>query len=68
MNELNAYSKKQGLKGFEQPKNVFFEPVGFEKKGILTTTLKLQRFAARTAYKPEIEEMYKEGVLGAAEK
>lgn len=68
LNELNNYSKKQGIKGFEQPKNVYLEPTSFQEKNILTTTMKLQRFAAKTIYKPEIEAMYKEGMLGGAEK
>lgn len=64
LTELNAFSKKQGLSGFEQPKNVYLEPTSFQEKKILTSTLKLQRFLAKTVYKPEIDAMYKEGVLG----
>ena len=59
LTDLNNYSKKQGMKGFEQPKNVFLEPTSFQEKNILTTTMKLQRFAAKGVYKPEIEAMYK---------
>ena len=63
--QLNAYSKKNGLSGFEQPKNVYLETTSFQDKNILTTTMKLQRFAAKTLYKPQIDEMYAEGLLGA---
>ena len=56
--------KEGGLKGFEQVKNVYIEtePL-FMNKGILSTTMKMQRFAARQVYAAEIEEMYKEGLL-----
>lgn len=47
------------MKGFEQPKNVFLEPTSFQERNILTTTMKLQRFAAKNVFKPEIEAMYK---------
>ena len=62
--EMESVGKEGGLKGFEQAKNVYIEtePL-FMNKGILSTTMKMQRFAARQVYAAEIEQMYKEGPL-----
>lgn len=35
----------------------------FAEKKILTNTMKLQRFEAKTVYKNEIERLYQEGEL-----
>ena len=50
--------------GFEQAKNVFIEEEPtFLNKGLLSNTLKMQRFAARQAYGDQIGRMYEEGPL-----
>ena len=50
--------------GFEQAKNIYIEtePL-FMNKGILSTTMKMQRFAAKKVYAEQIEKMYQEGQL-----
>lgn len=68
LNILNAFTKKEGLQGFEQAKNVFLDPQPFMTRGILTNTMKIQRHEAKKVFKKELEEMYKEGMLGPAEK
>lgn len=61
--ELDSVGKKEGLMSFEQAKNVYIEPQPFMTKGILSSTMKLQRFAAKKLYEKEIESMYNEGPL-----
>lgn len=48
---------------FEQAKNIVFEPESFQNRGILSSTMKLQRFAAKKYYEREIQSMYTEGPL-----
>lgn len=43
--------KKSGLNTFEQAKNIYLESIPFVDKQILTNTMKLQRFEAKTVYK-----------------
>ena len=61
--ELDSVGKKNGLHSFEQAKNVYLEPEPFLNKGILTNTMKLQRFAAKKLYEKDIARMYDEGPL-----
>ena len=68
LKDLNALGKKEGLNSFEMAKNVYFEPVGFLDKGILTNTMKLIRFEAKLSYKSQIEAMYSEGDIIFASK
>jgi len=68
LNNLNAFTKKEGLQGFEQAKNVYLDPQPFLTKSILTNTMKIQRHEAKKVFKKELEDMYKEGMLGGAEK
>lgn len=64
--EANEFGRREGLYGFEQPKNVFLEAQPFQTRGILTTTMKLQRFVANKIYQKEFAAMYKEGdILGS---
>jgi long-subunit acyl-CoA synthetase (AMP-forming) len=51
------------LNGFEQAKNLRFESESFAARGVVSSTMKLQRFEARKYYKDLIEEMYSEGML-----
>jgi long-subunit acyl-CoA synthetase (AMP-forming) len=44
-------------------KNIYIEPMGFQSKEIMTTTMKVQRHEAKKVYKKQIEAMYKEGML-----
>ncbi len=48
--ELDSIGKQSGLMSFEQAKNIFIEPDTFQSKGILSSTMKLQRFAAKKYY------------------
>lgn len=61
--ELDSIGKQSGLMSFEQAKHVYIEPEPFMTKGILSSTMKLQRFAAKKYYEKEIEAMYNEGPL-----
>jgi long-chain acyl-CoA synthetase len=60
---LNAVGKEGGLQGFEQVKNIYLEPQPFLTKGILTNTMKIQRHEAKKYYRPQIDLLYKEGML-----
>lgn len=59
--ELDSIGKQSGLMSFEQAKNICIEPESFVLKGIVSSTMKLQRFAAKKLYAKEIESMYNEG-------
>lgn len=61
--ELFAQGKAAGLNSFEQAKNIYIEEKPFAEKNILTNTMKLQRFEAKTLYRGEIDKMYNEGEL-----
>lgn len=61
--ELDALGKQNGLMSFEQAKNITFETDTFQARGILSSTMKLQRFAAKKFYEKEIRAMYNEGQL-----
>ena len=39
---------------FEQAKNIFIDPLSFQEKNVLSTTMKLQRFAAKKVWGQEI--------------
>lgn len=56
---MNALSKKEGLKSFEQAKNIFIEPQSFAARGIVTSTMKVQRHEAKNLYADQIKDMYK---------
>ena len=60
---MNAVGKKGGLKGFEQARTIYLQPVGFQSKQILTNTMKIQRHEAKLVYKTVIQDLYKEGML-----
>lgn len=63
MEKLNGGARAQGLHGFELAKNISLVCQGFAGRGILTNTMKLMRYDARTCFKGEIESMYQEGPL-----
>ncbi len=63
LTEMNSVGKREGLNGYELAKNIYLEPNGFLSKNILTNTMKLIRYDARSVYKTQIENMYKEGEL-----
>jgi hypothetical protein len=39
---------------FEQAKNIYLDPESFVTKGIVSSTMKLQRFAAKKYYSKQI--------------
>jgi long-chain acyl-CoA synthetase len=43
LSEINEIGKNNGLKSFEMAKNIYLEPTNFQGKGILSTTMKVQR-------------------------
>jgi long-chain acyl-CoA synthetase len=61
--EVFDFGKKSGLNTFEQAKNIYLESSLFIEKKILTSTMKLQRYEAKTVYKQVIEKLYQEGEL-----
>lgn len=63
LTQMNNIAKVEGLKSFEQAKNIYIEPAGFMMKGILTNTMKIQRHEAKLVYSDEIKSMYDEGML-----
>lgn len=44
---MSETAKESGLKSFEEAKNIYLEPLPFLEKGILTNTMKIQRFNAK---------------------
>lgn len=60
---MDSVGKKNGLLSFEQAKNIYIDPEPFVNRNILTNTFKLQRFQAKKLYAPQIEALYKEGML-----
>lgn len=63
LKELNSLAKKEGLYSFEMAKNIYLESQSFQERAILTNTMKLIRFQAKTFYKNQIAQMYQEGEL-----
>ncbi len=63
MKQLNNTGKEGGLKGFEQARNIYLEPLPFLAKGILTNTMKIQRHEAKKLYKDAITKLYEEKEL-----
>lgn len=63
LKSLNAIGKREGLNSLEMAKNIYLETQPFIDKNILTNTMKLQRFEAKTVYKSVIERLYNEGEL-----
>lgn len=61
LTEIKSYGKtgNQELKGFEIPRDVYFENEPFSiDNGLLTATFKLKRHEAKKKYASQIEEMY----------
>lgn len=52
--EIFDFGKKSGLNTFEQAKNIYLESSPFMEKKILTNTMKLQRYEAKTVYNSNI--------------
>ncbi|KAJ2027514.1 medium-chain fatty acid-CoA ligase faa2 [Coemansia sp. S16] len=58
---FDAWGRKNGLKGFEIPKNIFLESRPFSvENNILTPTFKVKRPVAKDLYKPTLERLYAE--------
>lgn len=68
LSQLNDFATEDGLASFEQPKNIYLEPVSFETRKIRTSTMKLQRHAAKKLYAGQINAMYREGMFIGREK
>jgi long-chain acyl-CoA synthetase len=59
--EMSDFGKKNGLKGFEVFKNVYFELVPFSpENGLLSPTFKSKRHELYNVYKEEIKRLYGE--------
>ncbi len=61
---MNTLAKSKGLAGFEMAKNLYIDVEPFLKRGVVSTTMKLQRHEAKKYYEKQIKEMYDEGALG----
>ncbi|KAJ2688480.1 medium-chain fatty acid-CoA ligase faa2 [Coemansia spiralis] len=58
---FDSWGRKNGLKGFEIPKNIFLESKPFTiENELLTPTFKVKRLVAKEAYKAELERLYAE--------
>ncbi|KAJ3167148.1 Long chain acyl-CoA synthetase 7 peroxisomal [Geranomyces variabilis] len=56
---LAEFGKAEGLKGFENVKDVFLEPKPFTPdNGLMTPTFKLKRHEAKIKYQSQIDAMY----------
>ncbi|KNC98236.1 uncharacterized protein SPPG_06636 [Spizellomyces punctatus DAOM BR117] len=59
LKELEDYGRAEGLKGFENVKNIYLEPNQFTpESGLMTPTFKLKRHEAKKYYQKQIDEMY----------
>ena len=58
LKEMTEQGKKDGLHGFEQVKNIMLIPKPFQLLGLVTSTLKLQRFEAKKYFSNEIKALY----------
>lgn len=56
--EMTKQGIHDGLKGFEQAKKIILWPEPFVKVGIVTSTMKLQRYLARQIFKDQINQLY----------
>jgi long-chain acyl-CoA synthetase len=63
VNYLAKIGKEAGLQSFEQAKNIFLDTEPFLSRGILTNTMKIQRHEAKKFFRPQIDQLYKEGIL-----
>ncbi|KAG1656671.1 Long-chain-fatty-acid--CoA ligase 1 [Nymphon striatum] len=60
INDLTSFGKKEGLKSFEQVKDIYIYPDVFTIEGdLLTPTLKTKRPVCRKYFMPQIEAMYR---------
>ena len=62
LKNINETGKQNGLKGFEQARNIYLQTVPFMNRGILTNTMKIQRHQAKKMYKDVIAKLYNEKV------
>lgn len=57
--DINNFSRKNGLFGYEIPKAVFLHPVPFSiENDLLTPTMKLKRHDAKLRFQEEIKHLY----------
>ncbi|CAG7835931.1 unnamed protein product [Allacma fusca] len=58
-NELTKLGRENGLKSFEQVKNIYLHPELFTiEQDLLTPTMKLKRPELKTFFEPQIKQMY----------
>jgi long-chain acyl-CoA synthetase len=59
LNEINTFSRKGGLFGFEIPRAIFLTPTPFTiESDLLTPTMKLKRYDAKLRFQAEITRLY----------
>lgn len=58
LKEMNEQGRKDGLHGFELAKKIILSPQPFMMLGIVTSTMKLQRFQAKKHFLKEINQAY----------
>lgn len=58
--DIMAEGKKNGLRGFEQVKDIYLHPELFApENGLLTPTFKSKRLTLRDYFKDQIAQMYR---------
>ena len=61
LKEINSFSRKNGLKGFEIPKNIWFVNQPFTvDNNLLTPSMKLKRHEAKKKFEVYIKQLYNE--------
>ena len=58
LKEISEQCRKDGLKGFEIIKKIKLIPKPFAAIGIVTSTMKLQRFQAKKYFEKDIVTLY----------
>ncbi|KAI5755194.1 hypothetical protein M8J77_014875 [Diaphorina citri] len=59
MEDMAAWARQDGLRNFEQVKDIYLHPDPFSvQNGLLTPNFKMQRAQLKSYFKPQIEDLY----------
>ena len=56
--EITKQGKNDGLQSFEMAKKITLTPAPFATVGVVTSTMKLQRYQAKKVFEKELSKMY----------